>query len=303
MQEIQKNGITWFEFCKPNADEFLFLKDKFRLASSVMNELSTPLKRPKIEEHDEYLFLVLHFPVFNAKTRQTIPTELDFVITRKMVVTVHEDSLPSLEDFFNHCAKNDWAQSQYFQKTGHLLFCMLDKLVDSCLPMLDHIHDHTEEIENKVFRGQEKDMLSEIAVVKRDIIDFRRTIQPQRSVLEVLAQKSNRFFGQDLDFISQEVIGSNIRVWNILENHKELIEAIEKTNESLFSYKISEIVKVLTILSFITFPLNLITGFLGMSLFNNVPFMQRTDTYIVILAIEILIGLFMYFAFKRKKWL
>jgi magnesium transporter len=303
MREIQKNGVSWMDFGNPVTNDFLFLKDKFHLASLVVSELSTPLKRPKIEEHGDYLFLVLHFPVFDQQTRQTIPTELDFIITRKTIATVHQDSIPALEDFFTECLNNEWSQSQYFQKAAHLLFCILDKLIDSCLPMLDHVHDHIEEIENKVFHGQEKEMLSEVAIVKRDIIDFRRTIQPQRSVLEVLTQKANRFFEYDLDFISQEVIGSNIRVWNILENHKEMIEAIEKTNESLLSYQISEIVKILTIISFIAFPLNLVTGFLGMSIFENVPFAHSPFLYLIVLIVDILIVLLLVLFFRKKKWL
>ncbi len=300
-QKIEKNGVSWLDFPNAKTDDFLFLKEEFQLVSSVLNDLSTPLKRPKIEEYNDYIFLVLHFPVFDQATRQTIPTELDFIITRKMVVSVHQQTIPELENFFNDCRLNDWLQAQYFQKPGHLLFCILDKLVDSCLPMLDHIYENIELIENKIFQGHEKEMLSEIAIVKRDIIDFRRTIKPQRSVLEILAKKSSRFFGHDLDFISQEVIGSNTRVWNTLENHKEMIEAIEETNASLLSYQISNIVKILTIVSFIAFPLNLITGFLGMSVFENVQFTRSPYLYLIVLTVDILIVLLLFLFFKKKK--
>jgi magnesium transporter len=169
--------------------------------------------------------------------------------------------------------------------------------------MLDHILDNIEKIEEKIFRGTGKEMISEVAIIKRDIIDFRRTIKPQRSVLEILAQKAPRFFNVQLDFISQEVIGSNIRVWNTLENHMEMIGAIERTNESLSSYQLSSIVKILTILSLITFPLNLINSFLGMSLFDKVEFMHYPYTYMVVLFFELFIGFALYLLFKKKRWL
>jgi len=304
MQKIEKNNITWINFSGPTTDELLFLKDNFKLSKYVVSELSQAIKRPKIEEYDGYLFLILHFPVFNEKTRQTIPTELDFIIAQSTIVTVHQESLPQLENFFHECSGGlNNGNGEYFKSPGFFLYCLLDKLIDSCLPMLDHISEHIEDIENNIFKGREKEMISEVAIVKRDIIDFRQTIKPQRSVLEVLANKTSRFFNDNLDFISQEVIGSNIRVWNVLENHKEMIEAIEETNNSLFSYRISEIVKILTILSLITFPLNLINGFLGMSLFNNVGFMQSPSSYILVLIVEIFIALLMVLFFKKKRWL
>jgi magnesium transporter len=303
MQKIEKNQISWFNFLNPGTEDLLFLKDKFGLTSSVLKELPASIKRPKIEEYADYLFLVLHFPVFNEKTRQTIPTELDFIIARSGIATIYQDRIPILESFFDDCSNHPSGRGEYFQNTGYLLFCILDKLIDSCLPMLDHIHDNIEEIETRIFKGQEKEMLSEIAIVKRDIIDFRRTIKPQRSVLEILAEKSGRFLGNNLYFISQEVVGSNTRVWNTLENHKEMIEAIEETNNSLLSHKLNNILKILTIVSFVAFPLNLISGFLGMSVFDNVPFAHSPSTYLTILGADISIILVLILWFKKKRWL
>jgi magnesium transporter len=303
MQQIEKNQVLWLNVAKPSTDDLLFLKEKFGLANSVLTELSVPVVRTKIEEYEDYLFLVMHFPVFDPATRKTTPTELDFIITPTTVVTAYTEPIPNLESFFVECLNHPSGQKEYFKSAGYLLFCILDRLIDSCLPMLDHILDNIEKIEEKIFRGTGKEMISEVAIIKRDIIDFRRTIKPQRSVLEILAQKAPRFFGAQLDFISQEVIGSNIRVWNTLENHMEMIGAIERTNESLSSYQLSSIVKILTILSLLTFPLNLINGFLGMSLFDNVNFMHYPYTYMVVLFCELFIGFALYLLFKKKRWL
>lgn len=302
MQQIEKNNIAWINLANAGTDDLLFLKDKFRLHSSVLSQLPIPIKRPKIEEYPDYLFLVLHFPVFNPQTRQTTPTELDFIVTRKAIITVYQDPIPTLEIFFNECLYREATQHDYFQRTGYLLFCILDKLIDSCLPMLDHIQENIDVIENKIFQGHEKEMLSEIAIVKRDIIDFRRTIKPQRSVLEIMAQKTNRFFEQDLSFITQEVIGSNIRVWNILENLKDMIEAIEETNNSLLSYKINSILKTLTLLSFITFPLSLVAALLSMN--TGLPeFLRGGHAFWIVIFLMMLTSFGMFLMFKKKKWL
>jgi len=303
MEQIEKNSITWLNLANPKTNDLLFLKDKFRLSSSILSQLPIPIKRPKIEEYSDYLFLVLHFPVFNPETRQTVPTELDFVITHKAIITIYQDPIPMLENFFYECLHSETTQQDYFQRTGYLLFCILDKLIDSCLPMLDHIQENVDKIENKIFQGQEREMLSEIAIVKRDIIDFRKTIKPQRSVLEIIAQKSNRFFEHNLDFISQEVIGSNIRVWNTLENLKDMIEAIEETNNSLISYKTNNIVKVLTLLSFISFPLSLIASIFAMNTALNYTLVRNVYAFWLILAGMGLVTILMFIYFKRKKWM
>lgn len=302
MLKISKNNITWLNFSEPTTQELMSVKDDFGINKYVAGQLAVPIKRPKIEEYPGYLFLVLHFPVFNEQTRQTIPTELDFIITPNSIVTIHQDPLPQLENFYHECSGGMANNGEYFKSTGYLLFCILDKLIDSCLPMLDHITDHLDNVENKIFQGHEKEMLLEIAIVKRDIIDFRRTIKPQRSVLEVLAKKTSRFFNEDFDFISQEVIGSNIRVWNVLENHKERVEAIEETNNTMFSYKINTILKTLTLLSFVTFPLSLMAAILSMS--TGLPeFLQGDHAFWAVISFMALASFSMFLLFKKKKWL
>lgn len=303
MQKIEHNQINWLHFPCLKTTDLLFLKENFHVSSTTLGQIPVPIKRPKIEEYEKYMFLVLHFPVFFEETRQTVPTELDFIITPSTIITMHQEPIPSLEKFFSDCLRDVQLREEYFKSTGYLLFCMLDKLIDSCLPMLDHIYDHIEKVENKIFQGYEKEMLSEVSIIKRDIIDFSRTIKPQRSVLEILAQKSSRFFGQKLDFISQEVTGSSIRVWNVLENHKELIEAIEKTNESMLSYKISNIVKILTLLSFITFPLGLIAGIFAMNTALNYSLIRSQRAFPIIVAAMVIVTLLMLAWFKKKKWL
>ncbi len=303
MIKIQKNNITWLNLSEPTTNELLAIKDDFGLNRYVAGQLSIPVKRPKIEEYPGYLFLILHFPVFNESTRQTIPTELDFIITPNAIVTVHQDPLPQLENFCHECSGGVSGNGEYFKSTGFLLYCILDKLIDSCLPMLDHVSDNLDDIENKIFQGHEREMLSEIAIVKRDIIDFRRTIKPQRSVLEVLAKKTSRFFNEDFDFISQEVIGSNIRVWNILENHKERVEAIEETNNSLLTHKLNNILKILTVVSFIILPLNLLAGIFAMDTGLTSDMMKDPYAFWWIITAMAAVGTFIFVIFKRKKWL
>ena len=159
MQQIEKNQVLWLNIAGPSTDDLLFLKEKFGLANSVLTELSVPVVRTKIEEYEDYLFLVFHFPVFDPASRKTTPTELDFIVTKTTIVTAYTEPIPNLEDFFVECLNHPAGQKEYFKSAGYLLFCILDKLIDSCLPMLDHIHDNIEDIEEKIFMGKGREMI------------------------------------------------------------------------------------------------------------------------------------------------
>ena len=304
MKKITANNITWIDIQKPQQKDLDQLKTQFNLHPFINKQFLPPIHRPKIEEYPEQLFIVLHFPVRYSRKRQTKPVELDLIITPNTLITSHAEKIPDLETFFNDCQAQGHHQEQYFKSSGHLLFGLLDWLIDSCLPMLDQIDEKIGKIENKVFQGKEKEMLSEIAMIKKDLIDFRRAIKPQRSVLEILGKKSQRLFDQSVRPLAQEVIGSIIRVWNVLENHRELINSIEQTNNSLLSYKLSDIMKFLTVVSFITFPLSVIVGFFGMNVFGNIPIVRENPyTWIIILISMVFTTTIMIIYFKKKKWL
>ena len=302
--KITYNNITWLNLADPGFDDLSFLEKELDINSVILKELLDSNKRSKIEEYDNYIILVIHFPVFNEKTCQTTPTELDFIITNDRVITVYQKANPALEKVFQEIQINERRQREYFKSAGWLLFCILDRLIDSCLPMLDHIHEKIEDIEDKVFEGREREMLKEISLLKRDIIDFRRTIKPQRSVLEVLSKKAGRFFKkEDLDIISQEIIGSEIRVWNTLENHKEMIEAIEKTNSNLLSYQISRVMHTLTFFSIVLFSLTFIAGFFSMKPIENLFFVRHQFGVWIVTGIMLGVVLIITVLFKKKKWL
>ena len=303
MKKITSNNITWIDIQKPTQKKLDNLKNQFNLHPFIVEQFIPPINRPRIEEFLGQLFIILHFPVYNKKIKQNKLVELDIIIVGDTLITSHAQAIPNLESFFNECESTDYHQTERFKSVAHLLFSLLDWLIDSCLPMLDHISEKIEEIENNVFKGKEKEMLMEIAMVKKELIDFRRAINPQRSVLEILSKKSLRIFSQEIRPMAQEVIGSIIRVWNVLENNRELVTSLEETNNSLLSYKLSDIMKFLTVVSFITFPLSVIVGFFGMNIFGNISLIQNPFTWIIILVTMAIISTIMVIYFKRKKWL
>lgn len=300
-----KNGeITWVNITNPNKEAVHFLRDKYNIAPPILKEFIPPIKRPKVENYKDYLFVVIHFPVFNPETRKTNSTELDILLFRNTLITSHCNLFPELKKVFDRCEKDPMARDYYMQQDAVCtIYLILDKLIDTRMPMLDHIDDHIDEIEERMFVDDERRLLQEIAYVKHDIIGFRKAMKPQRTVLESLSRATPKISPRDYQREITEVIGSNIKVWNTLENHKEMIEALEQTNESIFSHKLNDTMKILTAFSVMVLPLTLIASIFGMNTVDGMPLMQNRYGFWVILFIMFTVSLFSFLFFKYKRWI
>ncbi len=304
IKEIKNEKITWVNIINPGRESVRFLREKYNIDPEILKEFVPPIKRSKVEYYQNYLFIVIHFPIFNAETKSTNSAELDILLFKDVLITSHCNHLPELKQIFNKCEKDLETRNYYMQQDAvGMLYLLLDELIDTRMPMLDHIDDHIDEIEDKMFTGDEKKLLQKIAFVKHDIIGFRKSIKPQRTVLESLAHLTPRISPRDYQREITEVIGSNIKVWNTLENHKEMIEALEQTNESLFSHKLNDTMRILTAFSVMVLPLTLIASIFGMNTTVGMPFMQEEYGFEIIIFLMLLVSIFSFLFFKYKKWI
>jgi len=307
LKKLTAKNYTWIDIDHPTEEDVNYVKNNYGIRDVVLNRLIPPMKRSEIEEYKQYFFIILHFPSFDQEFRKSRPEELDVIITKDTLITSHNGNLSAHNTFFKICNECEPEKLILLGKGHvHLFYHLLDSLIDAQLPMLDHIAENITRIEEKVFRGQEREMLREIAIVKRDIIDFRRIVKPQHSILEALNRKAYHLFGdkymKKMERNSQEIIGSNIKIWNTIENHKEMIESIEETNESLLSYKLNETMKFLTATSVILTPMALFINIWGMS-FGNMPLENNSWGFWIILVSALIIGVSITLYFKLKRWM
>lgn len=307
IKKIVSKNYTWIDIDHPTSEDIAYVKKVYDIRDVVLNRLIPPMKRSEIEEYNQYFFIILHFPIFDRISRKSNPEELDIVLTADTLITAHNGNLSEHNKFFQNCSECIPEKLTLLGKGHvHLLYHLLDALIDAQMPMLDNISENITRIEEQVFKGQEQEMLHEIAIVKRDIIAFRRIIKPQHSILEALNRKANRLFGnkymQKLERHTQEIIGSNIKIWNTIENHKEMIESIEDTNESLLSYKLNETMKFLTATSVILTPMALFVNIWGMNS-DNMPLVGNTLGFWMIIIITLIIGVSLTIYFKLRKWM
>lgn len=302
MQEIRLSKFRWVDFDEPDADDVVKLRKEYDLHPLVVEEFSMPTLRPKAEEYDTCMYLAVHIPLFDEVSRITYPGEIDIVITKDALITSHDHPILQVEELFEKLRNDEAAKEKYLgEGPAFLLRYLLEMLLESCFPKLDHISEKLDHIENEIFAGHEKEMVFEISVVKRDILNFRRTMKPQRSVLESLAQKDFKFIDSKLKPYYQDLIGTNIRVWNTLESAKETIESLEATNNSLLSNKLDMTMKVLTIFSAILLPLTVYSNIMSMS--TNIPLHSNPLAFWIHVFIMLVIAVFTFLVFKIRKWL
>lgn len=302
MQEVKSSVFNWIDFSQPNADDVLKIKKRFNLHPLVVEEFSVPTLRPKAAEYDNCLYLAIHIPLFDKDSKTTYPGELDIVVTENTLITSHDKEIWQLSEFFKELKGSKSKREAYMGKSpASLLHSIMEMLLESCFPKLDHISNKLDEIEDQIFAGNEKDMVLEISIVKRDILNFRRTLKPQRTVIESLSQKNYKLIGLDLKPYFQDLIGTNIRLWNALESTKETIESLEDTNNSLLSNKLDMTMKVLTIFSAIMLPMTVYSNILAMS--ADIPFGKSPHAFTIHVAIMLVISATTITVFKLKKWL
>lgn len=301
MHEIQFNKFKWIDFSQPNADDVVYIQKKFNLHPLVIEEFSTPTLRPRATEYETCLYLAIHIPLFNTEEKTTYPGELDIAITKDALITAHDKDIYQLKEFFREMQVDRRKRSEYeCESPGALLRYILELLLESCFPKLDHISQKLDYIEREIFAGHEKEMVFEISVAKRDILNFRRTMKPQRSVLESLAQKDFRLIEPKLKTYFQDLIGTNIRIWNSLESNKETIESMEATNNSLLSNKLDLTMKVLTIFSAILLPLTVYSNIMSMS--TNIPLHANSNAFWIHVLIMLFIAGITVMIFRIRKW-
>jgi len=299
-QELFFNNILWIDITGPTEEDINLLQ-QFHLRPEVLKQFLPPIKRPKLERDNESIFLVLHFPVYDAENKVFRAAETDFIMSQKTIITAHRQEIPALKRFFNRCETEEDFKSFRFQTAPHLLFHVVDYLTDECLPMLDMISDEIDLAQEKASRNPTKELLRDIAALKRKVIEFRRAIKPQREVLELLS-KSSPIIPEKIGNLGQEVVTSNIHVWNVLDNNKELVESIEETANSLYSAKTNEIVKALTIISVMVLPASLLINFFGMNVFDNVSFARDPLSFLYIFGFIVAMAIATTVYFKRKGW-
>lgn len=295
--------FTWISVSNPDEKILENFRRTYKFHPLDLADCISESQRPKIDDYEKYLFIVLHVPVRSGRRKQLRSCEVNIFIGGNYIITVHDDS-SILEKLMESCKKKRKVKDEYLVNgPGYLLYRIISKLYESGFPLIDEISKQINELEVEVFDPDHtKDRLQEILMIKKDIINFRRIIMPQRAIIAQLEHKHKKFLPDDLNVYFDDVVDQIEKMWNNLENLQELITSLHSTNESIISHNTNNTIKTLTLFSVVMLPLTFITGFYGMNV-GGLPFAESPLSVHVISGFIFLVVLAMIGYFRYKRWL
>ena len=203
---------------------------------------------------------------------------------------------------FRRCEEDEELGEQLFTKgSGYLLYHILDDLFDYCFPILDKIGHKLDSVEDDLFEKRAEEVVRDLSNVKQEIISYRKIIKPERSTLRLLERYTERFLPENLELYYDDIVDASERVWDLLDNYKEVVEALEDTNESVISHRQNDVLRVLTIISVTMLPLTLITGLFGMNV--HFPGFDTASAFWVVVGVMVAVIAGMIGFFRYKRWL
>lgn len=300
-QEI--DGVTWVDLESPTTDELEEIAKEFSIDPFVVDELQAPTLKPSVMVGDDYLYLILHFPVERHSHIKTTSQEVDFILGEKYIITVRYDVVDPVHKLHKILETELIIDNEPALKhSGELLYKIIMKLYSGVFYELDYQRDVIKRIEDEMFKGKEKEMVFEISKVSTVVRNFNILLETHPPVLESLDRNGATIFGEKFSMYSKALIGEHSRTQTTTSSYLQLAAGLRETNNSLLTTKQNEVMKVLTIMAFVTFPLSLIAGIFGMNT-AYIPLVGTPGDFWIIIGIMFAFTTLFFGYFIHRKWL
>jgi magnesium transporter len=306
VDRITYGDLTWISIMPPTTKELEYLSAHFGFHPLDLDDTLTRTQRPKIDEYRDYLFIVFNFPRYFKSDAMMGHAQLSVFIKDNYLITIHKGELKPLIGLFESVAEDkELAEDIMTKGSGYLLYRVLDRLVDYCMPILNKISDNIEDIEDDIFSSNKTQTLRDITRIRRDIIAFRRTIWPMRTVISSLEPRIREYTTTDLTVFFGDISDHLDKIWDGLNEHKEVIESLHSTYDSLSSQHVNNIMRILTMFTAIGAVLQIVVGFYGMNVWlpggNDMAGFRYS--WLIIVGVMLVLSLIILWYFKHKDWL
>src|SRR4051812_17657557 len=275
---LRDNDATfWLDMTKPTDEEYALLDDVFGFHPLAIEDTLNYVQRPKIESYrhtgdgctEGYFYMVFHGPDLETFRQRLRTKELDLFVSARYLVTVHEELMTSVEEVVKKCEAD--ASPVLDRGTDVLLYSILDHMVDHYSPILDYLQDTLDDIEDRALTDPKPEVLTEIAMKKRELLNLRRIVGPQREVVAQLTRGDVPFIREGTRVYLRDVQDHLIRTVESVELYRDLVLGARDIYLSSISNNLNHIMKVLTIITVVTLPLTIVTSFFGMNFSSDVP--------------------------------
>ena len=295
--------ITWVDVENPTPDEIRALMDEYSIDPNVARELQLPSYKEKIVLHKKYLYMVIRFPVLRHSNNGNGDQEIDFIVGKNFIITTRYEAIDALEKFTKLFEVNAILERGIMEDhAGYVLYYIIKELYKSVSDELDSISDSLKKIEKEIFGGREKEMVFELSMTNRDLINIDHALRTHKDLLDSLEKVAVEAFDPAFHENTVKINNDYSRVENILLDNIDFLKELRETNDSLLATKQNETMKILTVITFLVMPFTIITGFFQMSV-SYIPLSNIRYIWFVIIGTEITVAVILYIMAKVKRWL
>jgi magnesium transporter len=254
---LADGAFFWIDVDQPVEEDFAVLRDVFKFHPLAVEDAEHFDQRPKIEEYDDFVFLV----VYGANPDDDRLVEVHCFYSEKFLITVHRDEAPAFTEVRKRYAK----RTRPIDNPGRLLYEIIDALVDSFFPILSDFDDRIDELENQTFLNANDQQLQEIFRMKRLLVGMRKAVTPQRDMFASLAGGIAQLPGMSLEAerYFRDIYDHLIRISDLIDTYRDLLTSSMDVYLSTVSNRLNSVMKQLTVMATVFLPLTFITGFFG----------------------------------------
>jgi magnesium transporter len=303
INRFQHQGVQWVDLESPTPEEVEEIAQEFELGNLLPQDLLGPSLKPRADVYPHFTYAVLHFPATRHTRGENRTQEVDFVIGNKFIITAHYDTVPAVYDFARSFEADTLLKhaSNPKYRSGHVLLELSERLYQTVENELESLEDSIAAIEHEIFEGKEREMVVALSVVSRELLNQKRTLSAHKDVLDALEQVTIMTLGEEYGNFLRGMKSFHARVYTKALSLADVLTELRETNSALLYTRQNEIMKNLTIMAFITFPLSVIAALFGMNTANTPILGTQNDFWIILGGMAILTSVFFIY-FKARKW-
>lgn len=299
---INFGTFKWHHITNPTVEDLDFLRDNFHFHPLDIEDCSSFVQRPKIDEYDDYYFLVLHFPLMDKRTQLVRTEETKIFWGQDYLITVG-NSHYVVQELFDYTKVNPEPEDEddISGTSDAVLYHILYRMMKETFLLVERMGTEIDYINRELFNSKSEHLIEQISRFRKNIIQMNTMFRPQLRLFNKFESGEIKGFADDMEEYWGNILDFYQKMWDMIEDYGELVDGLSSTFDSMQTNKTNEIMRMLTIISTIVLPLTFISGLYGMNV--ALPFAASPFAFWIVMGICLLILIFLVVFFIKKHWL
>ncbi|MBP9760982.1 MAG: magnesium transporter CorA family protein [Candidatus Magasanikbacteria bacterium] len=276
IKTLRTEKLTWVNITSLDAESLAYLREHYSFHHLDMEDIQGDSQTPKIDTYKNYLFIVLQFPQWKSSIQSIIPHGLDIFIGQDYLITIQHSKSKDMKNFFYRCMKNKSVKNDWMsQSSGYLLYKLLEALFKNTQPILNNMGKQLSLVEDKIFQEeQDIHVVKQLAMHRRNILQFRRIIDPQRHLIANMSHIRKPFLNEETSLYFDNINDYLSKLWSIVDTYKDTVDGLHVTTESLITQRTNKVIRLLTTISVALLPFTVLSSIYGMNI-RALPYAQH----------------------------